>query len=116
VIERMPASEQNKPRRKWDCFHIATAQCLGCTTLYAWDEPLLGRERQLGIKDVQFLEPRPRNQELAFPDPPKPQKAQHEKAAEQPEARSDKNTPRLQADGAGSAGNAAGAKPEEEKE
>src|SRR5215469_4274898 len=35
-------SEDNK-RRKWDCFHIATAQHLKCTHLYSLDDQMLKR-------------------------------------------------------------------------
>lgn len=39
-----------KRRRKWDCFHIATAQSLGCSVLYTTDKDLLKRKEQLGIQ------------------------------------------------------------------
>ena len=32
--------EDNK-RRKWDCFHIATALALGCSTFYSCDKKQL---------------------------------------------------------------------------
>jgi len=46
-------------RRKWDCFHIATAQCLKCAWLYSFDEGMLRRESRLNIKGVQFSKPAP---------------------------------------------------------
>lgn len=60
LIDKLPPEEQQKPRRKWDCFHIATAQCLGCATLYAWDETMLKRRGQLSIADMVFTEPSPK--------------------------------------------------------
>lgn len=66
LVEHLKPEEQNKPRRKWDCFHIATAQSLGCTALYAWDETMLKRRAQLNITDMSFSEPRPRIEELPF--------------------------------------------------
>jgi len=48
--------EDNR-RRKWDCFHIATAQQLNCSTLYTTDNKLLNRRKQLGIVDIRFSVP-----------------------------------------------------------
>lgn len=48
--------EDNR-RRKWDCFHIATAQQLQCSILYTTDNKLLNRQKQLGIADVKFSPP-----------------------------------------------------------
>ena len=45
-------------RRKWDCFHIATAMDLGCSVLY--------RKNFLDIKGIDFLQPLPSKMEL-FP-------------------------------------------------
>jgi predicted nucleic acid-binding protein len=50
--------EDNR-RRKWDCFHIATAQQHNCSTLYTTDNKLLKRQKQLGIVDVKFSLPVP---------------------------------------------------------
>lgn len=44
-------------RRKWDCFHIATAQQHNCSILYTTDNRLLKRQKQLGILDVKFSLP-----------------------------------------------------------
>jgi hypothetical protein len=52
--------EDNR-RRKWDCFHIATAQYLGCSVLYTTDEKLAKRQKQLGLADIRILPPRPAN-------------------------------------------------------
>jgi predicted nucleic acid-binding protein len=46
-----------KYRRKWDCFHIATAQFYACSSLYTNDAPLIGRREQLGIQDMNFSVP-----------------------------------------------------------
>ena len=34
-------------------------ECLGCATLYAWDETMLKRRGQLGIVDMVLTEPNP---------------------------------------------------------
>jgi|GEM_PF-3116771 len=59
-----PPTEQQKidracenRRRKWDCFHIATAQKLGCDTLYSTDGGMLKRKRQMNLKDLDIIEP-----------------------------------------------------------
>lgn len=44
-------------RRKWDCFHVATAQAVGCTEFYTTDEKLLKRPSQLDIKTLTTLKP-----------------------------------------------------------
>jgi predicted nucleic acid-binding protein len=51
-------------RRKWDCFHIATAQCMTCTWLYSFDEGMLKRKSALSIKGVSFSVPAPPNRDL----------------------------------------------------
>jgi predicted nucleic acid-binding protein len=48
--------EDNK-RRKWDCFHVATAMELGCRTLYASDEKMLKRKGQFGLAGMDFSKP-----------------------------------------------------------
>lgn len=45
-------------RRKWDCFHIATAQCLKCSHLYSADDGMLKRKKLLGINDMEFSLPK----------------------------------------------------------
>ncbi|MBZ5525356.1 MAG: hypothetical protein LAP21_24275, partial [Acidobacteriia bacterium] len=54
-------------RRKWDCFHLATAQLLGCPELYSTDENLQKRPTQLGIATLKVLSPEPRR--LRIPGP-----------------------------------------------
>lgn len=46
-------------RRKWDCFHIATAQVLGCTQMYSTDDKLQRRQKQLGLKNIEIIPPPP---------------------------------------------------------
>ena len=53
-------TDENK-RRKWDCFHIATAIELKCRTLYTCDPRMLALKERLGISDISFSHPRPRN-------------------------------------------------------
>lgn len=57
--------EENK-RRKWDCFHIATALDLKCRTLYTCDPGMLNMKRRLGITGMDFARPQPRNLELTL--------------------------------------------------
>jgi len=45
-------------RRRWDCFHIATAQEIGCTVMYSTDEQLQERPKLLGINDLRILPPK----------------------------------------------------------
>jgi predicted nucleic acid-binding protein len=47
---------QNR-RRKWDCFHIATAQQLDCQELYTTDGDMRKRPEQLGIRSFKALAP-----------------------------------------------------------
>lgn len=54
-LERICANR----RRRWDCFHIATAQALGCSTMYSTDDKLQKRPQQLGIKDLKIVAPKP---------------------------------------------------------
>jgi len=67
--------DQYKRRRKWDCFHVATAMELACTVLYTWDKEMLGRGQQLGISGIEFLEPQPSNKELPFEEGNQPKLA-----------------------------------------
>jgi predicted nucleic acid-binding protein len=59
-----PLTEQQKidricenRRRKWDCFHIATAQKLGCDTLYSTDGGMIKRKKQMNLKDLDIIPP-----------------------------------------------------------
>ena len=53
------AKSADNKRRKWDCFHIATAQCLKCAWLYSFDDGMLKRESKLHIQGVRFSKPAP---------------------------------------------------------
>jgi predicted nucleic acid-binding protein len=57
--------EDNK-RRKWDCFHIATALTIGCGNFYTCDEKQLKRKQQFGITAMNFLRPIPSRPTLPF--------------------------------------------------
>jgi predicted nucleic acid-binding protein len=52
-------------RRKFDCFHLATAVALGCQTFYAFDDKFEGRCKLLGIPMV-VEEPSPKKPKLPF--------------------------------------------------
>jgi len=68
LIDRTPLKErEDNKRRKWDCFHIATALELGCRTFYATDEKMLKRKEHFGITGMDFSKPFPRTGSL-FPE------------------------------------------------
>lgn len=54
-------------RRKWDCFHIATAQALGCGIIYSTDVGMQKRPTQLGIKSLKVIEPKPTEPTISGP-------------------------------------------------
>ena len=54
--ERLERICENR-RRKWDCFHLATAQLLKCSELYTTDITLKNRPKLLGLKDIQAVGP-----------------------------------------------------------
>lgn len=54
---------QNR-RRKWDCFHIATALELSCGQLYSLDDKMVNRQKHLDLPFLEFLPPVPRRGEL----------------------------------------------------
>ena len=114
--------EDNK-RRKWDCFHIATATALGCRTFFALDEKLLNRGHLLNITSMAFGKPVPRSLPLfketdagievkaseSIPTKEQPKTNGKELSGEVA------NPPELRPDGSGSTGDAAGTQPKEEK-
>ena len=59
---------QNR-RRKWDCFHVATALELDCRQLYTLDDKMINRKTHLDLPFCEFLPPIPRRIEL-FSEPP----------------------------------------------
>jgi predicted nucleic acid-binding protein len=54
-------------RRKWDCFHIATAVVLQCRTIYTCDEGMFPRKSQLGL-GLEISHPVPMSPDLPFPE------------------------------------------------
>jgi predicted nucleic acid-binding protein len=54
--ERLERICENR-RRRWDCFHLATAQHLGCERFYTTDEKLAKRPRQLGLRSLKACSP-----------------------------------------------------------
>ena len=50
---------QDNRRRKWDCFHLATAITTGCHTFYALDQHFTARKTQLGLTSLDVREPSP---------------------------------------------------------
>ena len=70
ILDLTPARDQiENRRRKWDCFHVATAVVLNCSALYTTDKGMLSKQERLSIRGMQFLEPLPRKPEL-FPEDP----------------------------------------------
>lgn len=66
ILDNYKATEKEKdnPRRKWDCFHIATAQHLRCAILYTFDEKMLKRQDLLNVKHLKFSKPEAINPSL----------------------------------------------------
>lgn len=60
------SDQDDNRRRKWDCFHIATAQQLNCEAFYTTDQKLLKRQKQLHIEGINFSLPIPKTGELDF--------------------------------------------------
>lgn len=54
-------------KRRWDCFHIATAQMIGCSVMYSTDGKLQDRPTQLGIKDLKIVPPKPTTRSIEGP-------------------------------------------------
>jgi predicted nucleic acid-binding protein len=54
-------------RRKWDCFHIATAQSVGCSIIYSTDEGMQRKPAQLGIKGLRIIPPKPTEPTISGP-------------------------------------------------
>jgi len=64
ILDKMAGADKferqkDNKRRKWDCFHIATAMCLKCETLYTVDDEMLRRKNLLGITGIDFCLPKP---------------------------------------------------------
>lgn len=54
-------SDGENKRRKWDCFHVATALELKCRRIYTCDPGMLALRIRLGISTLDFAAPEPRN-------------------------------------------------------
>jgi predicted nucleic acid-binding protein len=54
-------------RRRWDCFHIATAQALGCSIMYSTDDKLQKRPQLLGIRGLKIVPPKPTDPSIKGP-------------------------------------------------
>jgi len=71
IIDQTAAKDRHdNKRRKWDCFHIATAVALGCSVIYTADEGQHKRKAQFSLSGLTFLHPIPSKPGL-FP-PPEP--------------------------------------------
>jgi predicted nucleic acid-binding protein len=57
VDQTAPKDREDNKRRKWDCFHVATAMELGCRTLYTSDDKMLKRKGQFGLAGMDFSKP-----------------------------------------------------------
>jgi predicted nucleic acid-binding protein len=53
-------------RRKFDCFHIATALAHNCSRFYAFDAKFENRCRSLGLSSLLVLTPEPHKPSLPF--------------------------------------------------
>lgn len=70
IIDRAKGGNAQEPtsqRRKWDCFHIATAMNVNCSVLYTLDEGMLTCESLVKGSGLTFSTPRPKSPPL-FPD------------------------------------------------
>jgi len=67
MFHKSKTQEEMKDRRRWDCFHIATAQVRECSHLYTTDPGMMKRKGHLGLPDLQILPPRPVSATLNFP-------------------------------------------------
>jgi len=57
VDQTAPKEREDNKRRKWDCFHVATAMELGCRTLYTSDDKMLKRKGHFGLAGMDFSKP-----------------------------------------------------------
>ncbi|MQA29227.1 MAG: PIN domain-containing protein [Luteitalea sp.] len=64
--ERPEDTEQNR-RRKWDCFHMATAVAMHCQTVYTLDNQFATKRRQLGLETVISVSPPTQKRPSLFP-------------------------------------------------
>ncbi len=71
IIQKMHPSDLSEEeriglnrRRKWDCFHIATALDLDCTAVYTLDEKMIKRKQHIDLSGIDFLRPMPTKLDL----------------------------------------------------
>ena len=57
IDQTAPKDREDNKRRKWDCFHVATAMELGCRTLYTSDDKMLKRKGHFGLAGMDFSKP-----------------------------------------------------------
>lgn len=61
------SADENR-RRKWDCFHMATAIALNCRTFYTLDKQFAAKRKQLNLQSkLEVIEPRSKRPAL-IPD------------------------------------------------
>jgi pentatricopeptide repeat protein len=66
-----PEESESKQRRRWDCFHLASAVVLGCRHFYTTDRHFATRKSQLGLTSLTILKPISRVPTLPFSATPK---------------------------------------------
>ena len=72
ISDKASESEEDrseKKRRKWDCFHIATAQVYKCSVMFAEDKPMQKRQSQLSLSSFKMLPARARKGTFNFDEP-----------------------------------------------
>lgn len=70
IIDRAVKSgnpETQKARRKWDCFHLATAMVLQCSRLFTLDKDLIACGELVERSGLKLCEPKPVSGQL-FPE------------------------------------------------
>jgi predicted nucleic acid-binding protein len=63
--DKEPQSAEASKRRKWDCFHVATALVLGCQAFYALDKALEAKWPLFGVP-LGIAKPRPAAPQFDF--------------------------------------------------
>jgi predicted nucleic acid-binding protein len=66
IFKEKDEDAEMKQRRRWDCFHIATAQVRECSHLYTTDPGMMKRQKQLSIPDLKIVPPAPTKPTLDF--------------------------------------------------
>lgn len=71
IITNRAGAPVEKARRKWDCFHVATATVIGCSPIYTFDKGMIRNAALFGVS-VPIIEPRPKIKPLPFEDETSP--------------------------------------------